>query len=137
MSTYRCSDCGINYPDTWAHLKCQVCDEPTSNISNDEADEDWHKAVTWKRRLRWEAEQIADVIPGPKIHEDLPIYEEGGLFWIGDWDLRRAGIIPPGDRRMWLFRANGHVWETQGWNESKRRWWIAEVSLEAPDGATP
>jgi hypothetical protein len=112
------------------HFKCQVCEEKTHLIGNEEPDDDWERLVTWKRRTRWLAEQIADVIPGPKNEEPLPIFEEGGLFWISDWELRRSGVTPPADRHMFLFRANGHIWETQGWYESSRLWWIEEVCLE-------
>jgi hypothetical protein len=49
---------------------------------------------------------------------------------VSDWELRRAGITPPAVRRMWMFRANGHIWEAQCWHESKRRWWIEEICLE-------
>lgn len=140
MASRRCSTCNVNYPYTAIgavrHAECDICGEATSFIPNADAHPDWQEQVTWKRRDRWEAEQIADLIPAPNDEQELPIYEEGGLFWISDWELRRAGIDPPAVRHMWLFRANGHIWEAQGWDEPKRRWWIEEVCLEDGGGKT-
>ncbi len=130
MAARRCSMCGISYPDEYPFLKCHVCEEKTDHISNDKEDPNWQALVTWKRRVAWEATQVAGAIPGPSDDSPLSIFEQDGLFWVPDGDLRRADICPPSDRRMFLFRAHGHIWEAQGYDNKRRRWWVEEVALE-------
>lgn len=66
----------------------------------------------------------------PDAGDDLPTYLEHGLHWVHDWALRDRRVIPPnGHVAFWQFRANGREWEAQGWDESRRRWWIQEVGV--------
>jgi hypothetical protein len=45
MPAYRCSTCGIDYPNNFTYKKCRVCGEPTSGFSNIEADPNWQDKV--------------------------------------------------------------------------------------------
>jgi hypothetical protein len=131
VPTRRCSTCGINYPagPFGGVPKCQVdSSHELAYVLNTEPDKDWKKRVDMLKARLAEAGRELEAVPQAK--ETLNIYEEDGLFWVNAFELFRSGVeFNSSDANFRLFQANGHIWETQGWDERRRRWWIEQVAV--------
>lgn len=133
MAARRCPICGISYP-TNIHT-CEVCGGEADYISNDDVTEGWRWVVTFRRRDRLKADLVAE--PTPNILEELPITEEHGLFWVKDAAFRAVKLVPPPDRRMFLFHANGHFWEATAYDNTNRRWLVEQIREDLPADTFP
>ena len=134
MAARRCVDCNLNYPTTLivpGTDYCFACKEPTQFYSNLSPHADWKQQVEAAKLKLKESEPGALI---PEAVGELGIYGDAGQFFVSDWDLRQAKLIPPStDRRMFLFQVGEHYWEAQGWDEPRRRWWVAPVDAAELD----
>lgn len=65
----------------------------------------------------------------------MALIEDAGLLFVNQADLIRAGMLRSHlGQSFHLFELDGAVYETQGWDEPRRRWWVERVSdaLEEP-----
>lgn len=134
MAARRCDECELDYPLDFSlpngvpsTQTCHVCGGSTKYVGRRSAPFDWQARVTKLKQERERLKREAEDSPIPRAEGELGIYGESGQFFVDDWDLRGAKISPPADHRFFLFYANGSYWESQGWHESKRRWWVEPV----------
>src|SRR4051812_3871665 len=101
MATYRCSDCGINYPSNYSFRVCGVHHETTSYFSDVEPDEDWQLqlAAILEQVTSAESESLDDLIP---LVDTKVIIRPGGAYFVSSWDVYDSvrGRLKSGD----LFR---------------------------------
>lgn len=140
MPSRRCEDCDLDYPPNFALPNgtqstdyCHVCGKNTVYSTSRSAPWDWDARVHKVKQERERRQKEAEEYPIPRAEGELGIYGESGQFFVDDWDLRKAKLFPPSDRRMFLFRVEDQVWEAQGWQESKRRWWVCPVEETISD----
>ena len=124
MSSLRCSMCGINYPVQGAFNNCPVHGIDTDLMQAD-PDPDWTARAERLMASLKRAEEGGDAIPRV---EDVPLHTEHGRLWVSDWDLVRAGVRFAKNQSFRLFELDGMIYETQGWHESGRRWWVELVA---------
>lgn len=141
MPTRRCSSCGINYPVIEQFRICPIHEEPTS-LMQDEPDEHWKVRFERMVEVVNAQEAIARPIPlvkGVQVIEVLgfePFNEK--LYFVDQTDLVKAGVIfsrmQPAEKQWYLFELeDGWIYETQGFDESRRRWWVERVARANPD----
>ncbi len=122
MSSLRCTLCGINYPLRQEFVVCPIHEEETTKVKDDH-DPDWDtKAKALYTRL------VSDSLrPFPRV-EGVEVVEEDGRLYVRQADLVAAklniNVIGPSFR---LFEIDDWVYETQGWHEGGRRWWVERV----------
>jgi hypothetical protein len=128
MAARRCSVDGVSYPDNFRHETCPICGERTHYISNATPDEDWEWKV--ERALAAQAQAEALTEPIPRLTKPVKFIEENGQVFVAQSDLIRAGLRKGIDQSFWVFTDHeGRLWEAQGWDEPRRRWWVEELAL--------
>ena len=128
MAARRCSIDGISFPNDFRHEHCPVCSERTSYISNDEPDPDWREKVVNLLERRKQAEALTEDIP--RLTRAVNILEENGRFFVAQSDLINAGLRKGIDQSLWVFiDQEDRLWEAQGWDEPRRRWWVEELAV--------
>lgn len=136
MAARRCTLCGISYPTLPQFSVCPIHDEPTDFISNVDPDEDWKSSM--ERRVK-QAEKdaalkrVIPLVPGVKVIEDK------GLLWVDQTEMQLAGarLSRMVSNTFHLFELeDGWVYETQGWDEPRRRWWVERVIRSAEGDAS-
>jgi hypothetical protein len=137
MAARRCSIDGISFPSEYAlHETCPVCGERTSYISNDQPDPDWQEKVAHLLERRMQAEALQE--PIPRLTKPVQFIEEHGQVFVAQSELINAGLRKGIDQSLWVFTDHeGRLWEAQGWDEPRRRWWVEELALreeEIPRG---
>lgn len=105
-------------------MKCRVCDEPTSWISNAEADPRFQETV--HRMVERQERADALVEPLPRVTGDIDVHIEDDRYYIYQGDLIRAGLRLR-NTEMHLFATRYVVWETVAWDEPNRRWWVDPI----------
>jgi hypothetical protein len=136
VAARRCSVDGISFPDSTAYTTCPVCSQGTSYISNDSPDEDWReKVAALLERLR-QAAALQE--PTPHLTRPVPFIEEHGRTFVRQTDLINAGLRKALDQSLWLFwDSDCRLWEAQGYDEPRRRWWIEPVPTEVREEDIP
>lgn len=124
MAARRCTLCGVSYPDMAQFAKCPLHGEDTSRITR-EPDPDWKEVL---ERLKAQADRAEEISrPVPLVHGIEP-YTEHGLLWLDQGTLMDARLRLSRFRSFHLFELDdGFVYETQGWDEPNRRWWVERV----------
>lgn len=109
-------------------VTCPIHDEPTEVRQGVEPDENWQARLASLKKLFEESHR-----PFPVVH-DVAAVEERGQFFVAQSDLHRAGTrLSSIGEGFYLFELDdGWVYETQGWDESRRRWWVERVVEAAP-----
>lgn len=133
MAARRCSLCDINYPAIAQFETCPVHDEPTELHTSLTPTTGWQDRM---KALKSKVEEAARPIPRAA---GVTAICDGGLLWVTQEALYRAGVrissVGPSFRLFEL--DDGWVYETQGWDESHRRWWVERVAtavaLPTPD----
>ena len=129
MPCRRCSLCGIHFPAIAQFMECPVHEEATTWLGNVEPDENWKEAF---EAVQTRADAVNDVKrPLPLVHGVEP-YDYGGKLFIRQMELQRAGLrlshFHPD--QFYLFELDdGVIYETQGWSDALRSWWIEPVPL--------
>lgn len=125
MAALRCLLCGVSYPKVQQFAVCPLHGEETSLVKAD-PDPDWKEQLT---RLKAQADKAAEIArPVPRVQGVEP-YTEHGLLWVDQRMLMDAGFrISRIASSFRLFELeDGFVYETQGWDEPNRRWWVERV----------
>jgi hypothetical protein len=121
MAAKYCSACSINYPST--ESKCRVCDAVLVHHLNLLPQPDWEKRVFDK----W-MEGVAETREFPILETGIVKFSrEGGWLWAYDRDLRAAGMPTGFMKEDSLFELDGIVYELQGQDRPRRRWWIKRI----------
>jgi len=126
----RCSLCGINYPNIPQFYKCPIHDEATQWFANVEPDKDWqgnHERLD--KQIKFSTENHDRAFP---IVRGVVAVEEDGRYFVDQTEMQRAGVrlsrMQPD--QFYLFELeDGWVYETQGWAESRRMWWVERVAV--------
>lgn len=125
MAAKRCALCGINYPNITEFSTCPLHGEETAYVKA-EPDANWKEALARIKAQLDKADELAR--PVPLVHTVEP-YVEHGLLWLDHGTLMQAGFhinrIGPSFRLFEL--DDGFIYETQGWDEPGRRWWVERV----------
>lgn len=106
-----------------AKAQCPVCGEPTAY----EALLVPH--IDWEYRVSKLLEALEVPRPFPELDPTkIVLWEEHGLWWAKEAELRNAGF-PPG----WmvdgaLFELNGKVYELMGRSIKQRVWWVEYIA---------
>lgn len=108
-------------------------------MQNDEPDEQWKARFERMVQVVTAQEAITRPIPfitGVQVIEYLG--PSGKLFFVDQTDLVKAGAIfsrmQLGPDQWYLFELeDGWIYETQGFDESRRRWWVERVARAIPD----
>jgi hypothetical protein len=129
VAARRCSSCGISYPNISQFTTCPIHDELTSYLGNSDADEDWQ--VNYER-LSKQAVRAAEVNERvfPLIR-GVSVVEEDGRYFVDNAKLHQAGVrfsrMQPD--QFYLFELeDGWIYETQGFDDPRRRWWVDRVA---------
>lgn len=127
VGSLRCTLCGIAYPPLRDFLTCPIHEEATEPDPGHDADPDWReKAQRLWRQLK--AAALEPERPYPRV-ENVPVLDEGGQLFVKQTDLIRAGLrIPVHSPSFQLFELDGYVYEIEGWDEPRRRWWVERVA---------
>jgi hypothetical protein len=129
MSARRCFLCGISYPAIAQFATCPIHQEATQLAQNIEPDEDWQQQ--FERAKRRADADAAVREPLPQVF-DVAAYEEHGQLWVDQGDLIRAGLRLARTRDDHVFQLEDDIYETLGWDEPNRRWWVREYLGELP-----
>lgn len=127
MAARRCTLCGISYPTMPQFSTCPVHEEPTDYLSNVDPDPDWQASMERLAKQATKDAALKRVVP---LVPDVKVVEDGGLLWVDQTEMHRAGarlshMVPD---QFHLFELeDGWVYETQGWDEPRRRWWVERV----------
>jgi hypothetical protein len=132
MSARRCSLCGINFPTITQFITCPLHEEPNSLHSDIEPDEDWK--VNFERLVKY-TKGTQDIRKSIPLVHDAAVTTVDGRLHVAQGDLQRGGLRlwtgPSGDdfdAQFHLFELDdGWVYETQGYDESRRQWWVERV----------
>lgn len=133
MAARRCSLCGISYPAIAQFVTCPIHGEPTDLAQNIEPDPNWKEAFqSAKSRAEKDAalnDRPFPLIPGVQVFESAYMVENK-LLYVRQEDIYRAGarLSSVGLDQFYLFELeDGWVYETQGWDDAQRRWWVERV----------
>lgn len=123
----RCTLCGIDYPPVRDFLVCPIHQEETTPNPGHEPDADWReRAQRLYQQLKGLEKQ--EYRPYPAV-QDVRVHDESGVLFVYQTDLIHAGLrIPVSAPSFQLFELDGAVYETQGWDNPRRRWWIDLVA---------
>lgn len=125
MAALRCMLCGVNYPRMSQFQPCPLHGEETAEVKA-EPDADWKEQLARLKAQLDKAQELAR--PIPLVHGVEP-FAEHGLLWITQEAMYTAGLrinhVGPSFRLFEL--DDGFVYETQGWDEPGRRWWVERV----------
>jgi hypothetical protein len=119
VAARRCSLCGISYPAMNQFTVCPVHEEATQWIEKD-PDEDWKPTMDRLLQRMEQSKELTRVIP---LVRGIEPYTENGLLWINQTALFQAGgRFNSAWPDFHLFELeDGWVYETQGWDDSRRR----------------
>lgn len=132
MAARRCTFCGLDYPAIAQFETCPIHDEPTDLLANASPSPDWQKRFEKLKVAQDEAER-----PIPRV-KGVEAFEQHGLTWVYGADLFRAGMRLPHTTAsdFKLFELDdGCVYETQGWDDPRRRWWIEKVTCNEEEAS--
>lgn len=135
MAALRCSLCGISYPVLPQFTVCPIHDEETAAVKNIDPDPDWMAQFERLQRQVEKSNELTRVIP---LIRGVEPHEEAGLLWVTSDSLYRSGAkFNSAFGGFYLFELeDGWVYETQGWDEPRRRWWIERVTRSAEGEAS-
>lgn len=124
MAARRCVLCGVNYPHIEQFVRCPLHDEETTPI-NASPDANWKERLA---ALKKQVDAAAEISrPIPLVHNVEP-YIDHELLWLDHNTLFDAGLrLPRGSSFRLLELDDGFIYETQGWDEPGRRWWVERV----------
>lgn len=136
MSARRCALCGINYPAIAQFQTCPIHDEPTTLAQNVEPDSNWKDAFA---RLQKQIEAAAELQRPIPLVRGVSVVEEGGLLFVSQPELWRAGArLSRFGAGFYLFELeDGWVYETQGFDDPRRRWWVERVIRSEEEASQP
>jgi hypothetical protein len=124
----RCGTCGISYPNIAQFSTCPIHGESTTYASNIEPDEDWQANFErLSKQASTDAEKFDRVFP---LIRGVPVIEEDGRYFVDQTALQLEGVrfsrmMPD---QFYLFELDdGWIYETQGFDEPRRRWWVERV----------
>lgn len=139
LATRRCTSCGINYPVIEQFRICPIHEEATSLLNNDEPDEHWKARFESMVRVVNQMDEVTRTIPLARGVQTIERHTPLGTFYFVDQtDLVKAGLMlsrmQPAEKQWYLFELeDGWIYETQGFDESRRRWWVERVARANPD----
>jgi hypothetical protein len=114
-------------------MVCPIHGEPTEFFGGNEPDEDWRPNLERLERLMKQVEEETALhAPLPRV-EGVSVIEDNGRLFVSQTALQRAGLrlsrmMPD---QFYLFALDdGFVYETQGWDNPRRRWWVERVAPE-------
>lgn len=128
LAARRCTMCGINFPVVLQFAVCPIHDEPTTLRENTDPDEHWKERFDYLLK-KAEADGLlaARVFP---LARGVSVIEEDGRLFVDQSELHRAGTrlsrMQPDQFHLFELE-DGWVYETQGWDEPRRRWWVDRV----------
>jgi hypothetical protein len=139
VASFRCIDCGINYPYTKQFEVCPIHEEPCQVKNIRDPDENWKEAFSMLLDVMQRSASLTSPIP---YVSGVKVIEEDGLFFIDQQQLVRAGLIlsrTQNDQFYLLRLADGWIYETQGFDDPRRRWWVERVmeGVLFPTATTP
>lgn len=109
-------------------MVCPIHDEPTEYYGSHEPDEDWRAHLD---RMQKQQEREAAIKAALPHVNGVPVIEDNGRLFVSQEALQRAGLrlsrMMP-DQFYLLQLDDGWVYETQGWDNPRRRWWVERVS---------
>lgn len=112
-----------------AFTKCPVCDEQTSYFSDLKPQQDWAAVVETRTTT-------ADDMPGiVDLGDEAVVMEECGELFLPYPFAYRAGLrskMAAGQLFSILVFGNRLVYEVQGWDEPRRRYWVRLFETEWP-----
>lgn len=128
MAAYRCTLCGISYPAKPQFKTCPIHDEPTDRFDNVEPDPDWQEKG---KRVYEHAMRQAELRGPIPLARGVAVVEECGRLFVQQGDLWRSGVVISWMQptQFYLFELeDGWIYETQGWDEPRRRWWVERLA---------
>lgn len=133
LAARRCSTCGISYPVIQQFEKCPIHETGTHYQASTEPDEDWQAQY---ERLAKQAARDAEVAGVYPLVRGVSVVEEDGRYFIDNATLHRAGVrfsrMQPD--QFYLFELeDGWIYETQGFDDPRRRWWVERVAESVGD----
>lgn len=139
MATRRCTSCGINYPVIEQFRMCPIHEEATSLLNNDDPDEHWKARFESMVRVVNQMDEVTRPIPFARGVQAIEVLGPNGkLYFVDQSDLVKINVIfsrmQPAEKQWYLFELeDGWIYETQGFDESRRRWWVERVARANPD----
>lgn len=130
MPSYRCSDCGINYPAGYDYNKCPVHGTPTQWFGSDPT-EDWQDAMAaLQEQLEpAKAESLEDLIP---LVENAKVrVVPGGAYFVHAWDVYAS--LKRRLESTELFRVGKQTFEVLEYLEESREYWVRPFATEVTD----
>jgi hypothetical protein len=127
MAAYRCTLCGVNYPSVNQFYVCPIHDEKTQILKDTEPDEDWKHSFELRQKWAETEEGLRQLVP--RVN-GVSATEVDGQLWVENIDLQHAGLrlsrmMPD---QFYLFELDdGWIYETQGFDDPRRRWWVERV----------
>jgi hypothetical protein len=116
---------------------CPIHDEPTDYVTNADPSPDWKEHMERLVQSRERADELSAAIP--LARGVTARIDDNNLIWVDQGDLGRAGVrlsrmVPD---QFHLFELeDGWVYETQGWDMPRRRWWVERV-IRSEGAASP
>jgi len=111
-------------------MVCPIHGEPTEFFGGNEPDEDWRP--NFERLMKQQERDAAIKAALPHV-AGVSVVEDNGRLFVSQTALQRAGLrlsrmMPD---QFYLFALDdGFVYETQGWDNPRRRWWVERVTNE-------
>jgi hypothetical protein len=128
VASRRCSLCGISYPSIPQFDECPIHGVPTERRANDDPDPNWKENF---ERLKKLVDREQDIVARPiPLVRGVEIVEENGHLFVPQQELWNAGLrlsrLQPD--QFYLFEMeDGWIYETQGFDDPRRRWWVERV----------
>ena len=124
MAARRCTFCDVNYPAVAQFQTCPIHNEETDLLQNANHSPDWKEKLAALQVAKADSERPIRLVRG------VAAYEDGGILWVNQEELYRAGarINSRGPSFALFELEDGCVYETQGWHESGRRWWVEQMT---------
>ena len=135
MAARRCTLCGINYPMVDQFKVCPIHNEETDFRKDASPDANWKdQFAAAQSRAKKDSELSDRVIP---LVHGVEVIADCGQLFVDQNALMHAGLRLSRmmNVQFYLFELDdGWIYETQGFDEPRRRWWVEKVAeAELPD----
>jgi hypothetical protein len=112
--------------------ECPIHNEATQLLHQSDPDDDWQANF---ERLSKQAKSATDIQRTIPLIHDVEVIEEHGVLFVSQPALQQAGVrfstMQPD--QFYLFELeDGWIYETQGFHDGGRRWWVERVMEVEP-----
>jgi hypothetical protein len=131
VAAQRCALCGISYPTMSSFQTCPIHGDETQYLQNADPSPDWKKQMERLVAQMERANELGQRVPLARGVETFydPVTGPNVLF-VDQGELGRAGVrlsrMQPDQFHLFQLE-DGWIYETQGWDDSHRRWWVERV----------